>query len=71
VMREFERDGTTIPVIEHPLNFRGAESGFRSPPPRLGEHTREVFEELEYDEDRLDELLAAGSYEAEVETDDD
>ena len=73
VMREFERDGTTIPVIEHPLNFEGAESGFRSPPPKLGEHTREVFAELGYDEDRLDELAAAGSYEAEAgaEADDD
>jgi crotonobetainyl-CoA:carnitine CoA-transferase CaiB-like acyl-CoA transferase len=71
VMREFDRDGTTVPVIEHPLNFRGAESGFRSPPPKLGEHTREVFADLGYDEDRLDELAAAGSFESQVEADDD
>jgi crotonobetainyl-CoA:carnitine CoA-transferase CaiB-like acyl-CoA transferase len=73
VMREFDRDGTTVPVIEHPLNFRGAESGFRSPPPKLGEHTREVFADLGYDGDRLDELAAAGSYETEAgaEADDD
>ena len=66
VMREFERDGTTVPVIEHPLNFRGAESGFRSPPPKLGEHTREVFEELGYDDERLEELAEAGSFEADA-----
>jgi crotonobetainyl-CoA:carnitine CoA-transferase CaiB-like acyl-CoA transferase len=52
----------TIPTIEHPLNFRHAESGFRSPPPRLGEHTREVFAELGYSADRLDELDAAGAF---------
>jgi crotonobetainyl-CoA:carnitine CoA-transferase CaiB-like acyl-CoA transferase len=72
VMREFERDGTTIPVIEHPLNYGGAQSGFRRPPPKLGEHTREVFAELGYDEARLDALAEAGSFEADAaEADDD
>jgi len=52
----------TIPTIEHPLNFRHAESGFRSPPPRLGEHNREVFSEVGYSEERLDELEAAGAF---------
>jgi crotonobetainyl-CoA:carnitine CoA-transferase CaiB-like acyl-CoA transferase len=52
----------TIPTIEHPLNFAGAESGFRSPPPRLGEHSREVFAELGYSTERLDDLAAAGAF---------
>jgi crotonobetainyl-CoA:carnitine CoA-transferase CaiB-like acyl-CoA transferase len=50
------------PVIEHPLNFDGATSGFRSPPPELGEHTREVFHELGYSDDRLDALEDAGAF---------
>jgi crotonobetainyl-CoA:carnitine CoA-transferase CaiB-like acyl-CoA transferase len=50
-----------VPVIEHPLNFRHATSGFRSPPPRLGEHTREVFYELGYDEETIDHLLEHGA----------
>jgi crotonobetainyl-CoA:carnitine CoA-transferase CaiB-like acyl-CoA transferase len=58
----------TVPTIEHPLNFRHAESGFRSPPPRLGEHSREVFADLGYSEQRLDELAAAGAF---GDTDDD
>ena len=51
-----------IPVIEHPLNYGRATSGFESPPPRLGEHSREVFRELGYDEDALDELAARGAF---------
>jgi len=51
-----------IPVIEHPLNFSGADTGFESPPPRLGEHNREVFRELGYDEERIAEMAAAGAF---------
>ncbi|WP_244531693.1 CaiB/BaiF CoA transferase family protein [Halogranum amylolyticum] len=52
-----EADGRELPVVEHPLKFRHAESGFRSPPPRLGEHTREVFRELGYSGQELDRLV--------------
>ena len=62
VVSEVSDEDRTVPTIEHPLNFRGAESGFRSPPPRLGEHNREVFEELGYSAERLDELEAAGAF---------
>lgn len=48
------------PVIEHPLNFRHATSGFRSPPPRLGEHTREVLQEMGYDETTINHLFDRG-----------
>jgi crotonobetainyl-CoA:carnitine CoA-transferase CaiB-like acyl-CoA transferase len=51
-----------IPVIEHPLNFSRADTGFESPPPRLGEHNREVFRELGYDEERIAEMAAAGAF---------
>lgn len=57
VVRELDRDGTTIPVIEHPLHFEHAESGFERPPPRLGEHTRVVLAEAGYDDDAIDRLI--------------
>ena len=51
-----------IPVIEHPLNFENADSGFESAPPLLGEHNRDVFRDLGYTEAELDELEAAGAF---------
>ncbi|WP_136602383.1 CaiB/BaiF CoA transferase family protein [Salinigranum halophilum] len=62
VVSEVSDGERTVPTIEHPLNFTHAESGFRSPPPRLGEHSREVFAELGYSAERLDELEAAGAF---------
>jgi crotonobetainyl-CoA:carnitine CoA-transferase CaiB-like acyl-CoA transferase len=51
-----------IPVIEHPLNFGEASSGFERVPPGLGEHTDEVFRELGYDRERLRELREKGVF---------
>ena len=51
-----------IPVIEHPLKFQNAESGFELPPPLLGEHNREVFRERGYSEDEIDRLEEAGVF---------
>ncbi|MFC6719092.1 CaiB/BaiF CoA transferase family protein [Natrialbaceae archaeon GCM10025810] len=51
-----------VPVIEHPLKFDRARSGFDLPPPLLGEHNREVFRDLGYAESELDELEADGVF---------
>ena len=55
----------TIPVIEHPLKYEHAESGFDLPPPGLGEHNRAVLRELGYSEAKLDELEEAGIFSSE------
>ncbi|MFP9193312.1 CaiB/BaiF CoA transferase family protein [Natrialbaceae archaeon A-CW1-1] len=55
-------DFGSVPVIEHPLRFDCAESGFDLAPPLLGEHNREVFQERGFTEDELDELAEAGVF---------
>lgn len=62
VMRTMEKGDTEVPVIEHPLNFEHAESGFESPPPDLGEHTESVFAELGFSDEKLAEMRAAGAF---------
>lgn len=52
----------SVPVIEHPLKFDNADSGFDLPPPLLGEHNREVFRELGYSEAELDAMEEAGVF---------
>ena len=51
----------TISVIEHPLNFENVTSGFRSPPPRLGEDTRSVLTELGYDDEAIEQFADSGT----------
>ncbi|WP_436906849.1 CaiB/BaiF CoA transferase family protein [Halosimplex marinum] len=51
-----------VPVVEHPLKFEGVDSGFELPPPLLGEHNREVFRDLGYSEEEVDELEAMGVF---------
>jgi len=62
VVRTIEDGDREIPVIEHPLNFAGVESGFRSAPPDLGEDTHDVFRELGYSEKRIEQLHEAGAF---------
>ncbi len=50
----------TVPVIEHPLNFRNLDPGFDGAPPLLGEDTEAVLAELGYGADDIEALRAAG-----------
>lgn len=51
----------TIPVIEHPLNFERAESGFDDAPPRLGEDTETVLKEAGYSTEEIEKLRERGA----------
>ncbi|WP_096391833.1 CaiB/BaiF CoA transferase family protein [Halopenitus persicus] len=50
-----------INVIEHPLNFEEATTGFETPPPLLGEHTEAVLKELGYSETEIERLQDDGA----------
>lgn len=50
-----------IPSLEHPLNFRSADSGFEEAPPLLGEDTEAILDRLGYSEERIEELREAGA----------
>lgn len=55
---EHERAGT-IRLLKHPVMYGGHRPGVRTPPPELGADTRAVLDELGYDTDRVEALLAA------------
>lgn len=61
-VRTIEDDGREIPVIEHPLNFEGVDSGFDSAPPRLGEDTRDVLREIGYADEEIEAMAEAGVF---------
>ena len=52
----------TIPVIEHPLNYANSDSGFESPPPRLGEDNRALFREIGYSDEEIERLADEGVF---------
>jgi crotonobetainyl-CoA:carnitine CoA-transferase CaiB-like acyl-CoA transferase len=60
-MTTLGRDGTEIPVIEHPLNFENAESGFDEAPPMLGEDTESVLRDVGYTDEDIEMLRTAGA----------
>jgi crotonobetainyl-CoA:carnitine CoA-transferase CaiB-like acyl-CoA transferase len=51
----------TVPVIEHPLNFDRADTGFDGAPPLLGEDTEAILRELGYDEAAVAALREEGA----------
>ncbi|NIS30652.1 MAG: CoA transferase, partial [Actinobacteria bacterium] len=62
VVSELEHSAAgTIPAIEHPLNFDGAESGFAKAPPLLGEDTEAVLRAAGYDDAAISSLKEAGA----------
>jgi crotonobetainyl-CoA:carnitine CoA-transferase CaiB-like acyl-CoA transferase len=61
-IREVEHPALgTVPVIEHPLNYEHAETGFDGAPPLLGEDTEAVLHELGYDDDAVATLREEGA----------
>jgi crotonobetainyl-CoA:carnitine CoA-transferase CaiB-like acyl-CoA transferase len=47
-----------IGLVRSPMRFGAERPGSRLPPPRLGEHAREVLDELGYSEADIGDLLA-------------
>lgn len=54
-------DGEVVKTIASPIAMSGVAKEVRHTPPRLGEHSRELLEELGYDSARIDELIASGA----------
>jgi crotonobetainyl-CoA:carnitine CoA-transferase CaiB-like acyl-CoA transferase len=47
-------------TVAFPVSFEGERLRHRRPPPRLGEHTEEILDELGYGSEELDRLFASG-----------
>ena len=55
-----ERAGQTTSTVLLPLMLNGERPGVRMNPPRLGEHTRELLQELGYEPEAIDAFQAGG-----------
>lgn len=58
---EHERAGQ-IRVLKHPITYDGVRPGIRTAPPELGQHTREVLDDLGYDGERVRSLMSGGGF---------
>lgn len=59
LVRELTANGESIKYIDNPIELSSLELR-RDPMPGLGEHSREILQELGYSEDRIGELLDDG-----------
>jgi crotonobetainyl-CoA:carnitine CoA-transferase CaiB-like acyl-CoA transferase len=53
-------DAPDLVEVAPPLSVDGERLLYRSPPPRLGEHTAEVLAEAGYSAEEVERLFAAG-----------
>jgi crotonobetainyl-CoA:carnitine CoA-transferase CaiB-like acyl-CoA transferase len=50
-------NGVTVDLPALPMIFDSCQSSVRRQPPRMGQHTREIMEELGYSPERIEELM--------------
>ena len=62
VQRVDDPDAGTVALPGHPVNFPDFETEIRTPVPRLGEHTDEVFADVADSQTTLDEWRADGAF---------
>lgn len=71
-VRRLAFDDTEVDVLASPLWFDGGNTHRMGSPPRLGEHTIEVLQDLlGYGRDQIDRLVASGAVHARPGSDDD
>jgi crotonobetainyl-CoA:carnitine CoA-transferase CaiB-like acyl-CoA transferase len=60
LIEEVGDDDWRARVVKHPVRYDGAVPPVTRNPPRIGEHTVEILEQLGYGLERIEELVAAG-----------